>query len=160
LLERLQQWADEGSLSVPQRQKASFERHLQARDHERWREYLPVGQAWKGTQFQQHVGELHTPETSSRPRLLQVNGCAGRQAPRSVGDGSLWRAVVATARPCGNGCGRRDCRIPQKGRVTGCSSAGQFFSSQLGRVPLLRCSEPLQEGESSQFAGKHQTCGR
>ena len=59
LLERLQQWADEGSLSVPQRQKASFERHLQARDHERWRKYLPVGQAWKRTQSQQRVEEIH-----------------------------------------------------------------------------------------------------
>jgi hypothetical protein len=58
LLERLNQWANEGSLSVQQRQKASFERHLQARDHERWREYLPVGQAWKRAQTQQHVEEM------------------------------------------------------------------------------------------------------
>jgi hypothetical protein len=58
LLERLNDWADEGSVSLQQHNKASFDRHQQVRDHERWREYLPVGQLWRKTQVQQHTEEI------------------------------------------------------------------------------------------------------
>src|SRR5438105_3090781 len=55
LLERLNQWAHPGSFSAQKRQEASFEHHQMVGDHERWREYLPIWQAWKRTQVEQQV---------------------------------------------------------------------------------------------------------
>ena len=59
LLERLNQWADPGSVSAQKRQEASFEHQLKVRDHERWREYLPIWQAWKRAQVEQQVEDTH-----------------------------------------------------------------------------------------------------
>jgi hypothetical protein len=59
LLERLDQWADPGSFSSQKRQEASFEHHLRVGDHERWREYVPIWQAWKRTQVEQQVEDTH-----------------------------------------------------------------------------------------------------
>ena len=59
LLERLNQWADPGSVSAQKRQEASFEHQLKVRDHERWREYSPICQAWKRAQVEQQVEDTH-----------------------------------------------------------------------------------------------------
>lgn len=59
LLERLNQWAEQDSFSAQKRDEASFEHHLKVRDHERWREYLPIWQAWKKTQAEKHVEDIH-----------------------------------------------------------------------------------------------------
>ena len=64
LLERLEQWADQGSFSPHRQQEALFEHHVQVRDHERWREYLPTWQVWKRTQVDQHMEEMR----AQRPR--------------------------------------------------------------------------------------------
>lgn len=64
LLERLNQWAEEGALSVQQSQRAAFEHHLQVRNHKRWREYLPIGQAWKRAQVEQHIEENRAQKAS------------------------------------------------------------------------------------------------
>ena len=58
LVERLNQWADQGSFSPQRQQEALFEHHEQVRDHERWLEYLPTWQAWKKTQVEQHMEEI------------------------------------------------------------------------------------------------------
>ncbi len=60
LLERLNQWADQDSVSAEKRQEALFEHHVHVRDHERWREYLSTWQAWKRTQVEQHVEAMRT----------------------------------------------------------------------------------------------------
>ena len=58
LLEQLNDWAGEDS-RMNQLDRSSYERHLQVRDHDRWRDYLPVWRAWKRTQSKKHVEHLH-----------------------------------------------------------------------------------------------------
>lgn len=59
LLERLNEWADQGSFSAQRQQEALFERHVQVRDHERWREYLRIWQPWKRLQVERQIEEIH-----------------------------------------------------------------------------------------------------
>jgi len=63
LVERLNQWADRGSFSADP-QEALFQHHVQVRDQERWREYLPSWLVWKRTQVEQHMEEIRAQKPS------------------------------------------------------------------------------------------------